>query len=579
MINNFIIEVGKIAFVRSIKEVSEKSYCFNYYLNIFKTEISVQNKNISLFVCVPPKWELDLVDIYIENYQLLKFIPHVESNGKICLFEKEGILIDKNLLGITIQSLYRAEKILKDGLLGKNSEDFINEFEIYWGNLPNRGAVEFVRPNCGKSQNVKCAFRRNPSLKTEKNTNFTNKIKKGIYYIAKNAFELERWKLKNSPILNAAYFVINASSYIFPPDYRNNVSADYLNGLLKLIDKKIGSKILSKLGREKVIIFQINQINNKVNYLGFFIKEGNIVEFGETLLLDQIEYIQPLVVRRADREYLLTRTACSNTDFKKKILVIGCGSIGGYLINELVKEGFSNLTIVDDDCLCNENIFRHLLGLEYVSQKKCFALKKYLTNNIPDIHIEAIDKKIEDILLFNEIDLKEFDLIFSATGNHNVNRWLNKYINENRILTPAIYLWNEVYGIGNHVAYFKYNYQGCYDCLFDRNEDNGELYDRSSYCKDGQKISLNVHGCDKSFIPYGNIVSLKTVTMCMDIVEEVLNNEIRENFILSAKGNDNYFKKQGLKVSKRYENQVEKYKRIIGKHLINTSCEVCYGNK
>ena len=30
---------------------------------------------------------------------------------------------------------------------------------------------------------------------------------------------------------------------------------------------------------------------------------------------------------------------------------------------------------------------------------------------------------------------------------------------------PVVYLWNEVYGIGNHAAYIKYGNCGCYECF------------------------------------------------------------------------------------------------------------------
>ena len=579
MFENFIEELKKIDLIKNVNELSKQSYCFVYYLKIFKCDITVHNNDISLIVCIPPNWEQNLVDIYIENYKSLKFIPHVECNGKICLFEREGILIDKNLLGITIQSIYRAEEILKDGSLENNLDDFINEFELYWQKLPNSRIVEFIKPDCEKTQNLKCAFHKVVRMKNEKQKDYIDRKINGIFYATNDVEKLQRWNLKKVTIFNAGYFIINANSYVFPPDIRSRISIEFLNNLLKFIDKNILLKIISKMGKDKILIFQINQINKKTNYLGFFIKGGKFVESGDIYKFENIDDVQPLIIKREDRHYLLSRTSCNDMDYEKKILVIGCGSIGGYLINELVKEGFFNLTIVDDDYLCNENIFRHLLGLEYVSLKKCFALKKYLSNNIPDIQITAIDEKIEDILMDNEIDLNKFDVIFSSTGNHNMNRWLNKYINENRIETPIVYLWNEVYGIGNHVAYFKYGYPGCYDCLFSKNEENGELYDRSSYCQAGQKIAQNVYGCDKSFVPYGNTVSLKTVIMCMDIVRKIFNNDIHENFILSMKGNDIYFKKQGLKVSKRYKNQKEFYQKITGEQLMKENCEVCNGNK
>ena len=82
---------------------------------------------------------------------------------------------------------------------------------------------------------------------------------------------------------------------------------------------------------------------------------------------------------------------------------------------------------------------------------------------------------------------------------------------EHRINTPVIYAWNEVYGIGNHVAYFKYDNEACYECFFGRDEETGELYDKTSYCASGQKITKNAGRCGKNYVPYGDVISIKTV--------------------------------------------------------------------
>ena len=67
---------------------------------------------------------------------------------------------------------------------------------------------------------------------------------------------------------------------------------------------------------------------------------------------------------------------------EKKILLLGCGSLGGYIANELVKSGIEHMMLVDPDTLHETNIFRHVLGLQYVNQYKSVALQKILTRQI-----------------------------------------------------------------------------------------------------------------------------------------------------------------------------------------------------
>ena len=71
-------------------------------------------------------------------------------------------------------------------------------------------------------------------------------------------------------------------------------------------------------------------------------------------------------MEKADKKFLMKRvTEQDSENYKKRILIIGCGSIGGHVICELAKAGYEDLTIVDYEKLTEENIFRHVLGMEY----------------------------------------------------------------------------------------------------------------------------------------------------------------------------------------------------------------------
>ena len=186
-----------------------------------------------------------------------------------------------------------------------------------------------------------------------------------------------------------------------------------------------------------------------------------------------------------------------------------------------------------------------------------------------------IPKEIEEAIQEGEVEFEKYDVIISATGNHNINRWINKYIYERKIGVPVIYAWNEALGIGNHVAYFQYGNAGCYECLFKRDEDNEELYDRTSYCEHGQDVVQKVAGCGSAFIPYGSTVSIKTAAMCVDTVKKIFEGRYSDNTIISAKGDDYHLKRAGLKVSTKYLNQKDCIVEYRGNLLANPDCEIC----
>lgn len=556
-----------------------KNFKTQKYERIFKGQLIINDeKKISIIICIPEKWYRDLVDIYIEDYDKIEFLPHIDNKGKLCLFELEGILIDQNLPGILLQSLFRARDILADGFSKNNAEDFIKEFELYWCQLPEIRMLNFVVPVGDCCKIVKCTLKKHPQRKREKQFEYLKRIHSSTIYVGETVDVLKRWKLGKTSIINAAYFIITPAVKIFPPDIRKPVSLAFLNELLKYVSSKDIVNILPSLSKNKVIIFEIRQPMGILNFIGFLVEDGRLEKSDGTYSLSSVSRLQPLAVHRSDKKYLMMRAAQPDINAKKKILVVGCGSIGGYLTYELAKIGFEDITIVDDDYLFEENIFRHILGMEYVSKYKCVAMEEYIRKNIPEVSIKSLVAKFEDAVLDEDIGLKDYDMIISATGNHNLNRWLNSYVFNHRIDVPIIYAWNEVYGIGNHIAYFRYGNNGCYECLFGRDEITGELYDKSSYCEPGQKIVQNVGGCGKTYVPYGDMISLKTALMCTEIIRDVLSGELVDNLLVSVKGDDSFFKAQGLKTSGRYLRQKECVKKLIGKQISNVECGVCGGN-
>ena len=387
--------------VENINVLKENTFRTFTYQLVFKCELNVDKKRrIPIVVCIPQKWKQLLIDIYVENYEDIDFLPHVDNKGKLCLFETEGILIDWNLSGILIQSLFRAQSILQDGVLGKSREDFIEEFELYWGEVPQSRFARFDVPQTENSQNVKYFIKNVRQRKKEKQSEYLKRLYSSTIYIGKDIECLKRWKLESESIVNGAYFVVNSGENIFPPDIRKPVSSNYLNNLLQIIPGKEVSRLLLGLGKNKVIVFKIKQPVGITNYIGFFVKGGTLEKYQGRYVLNKPEYLQPLMISRSDKSYLLKRTMDEEVNInRKRILVIGCGSIGGHLICELAKAGYEDLTIVDDDLLTEENIFRHILGMEYVSKYKCEALGEYIRKNIPEVLIKPLAEKFEDVVL------------------------------------------------------------------------------------------------------------------------------------------------------------------------------------
>lgn len=564
----------------NIKNIIDNSFLRIYhnksYKYILKFTFKVANLDVPIVMGVPNDWDMKLIDVYIENYQEIKYIPHIGGDGKVCLFDLEGVLIDKNFEGLLNQTIDRLYDTLYKGLNRLNREDFIEEFEEYWGQIPNAKPLKSMIAITKETKLIKYSDNQNEP-KRRKHDQYIDMLRKNNSYSLVSSDNEQDFKFYKdmNVIKNGVYIYIDADSYIYPPDWRNKLNIEYINTLINHIsinkDKLLFN--INKCNGDLVLIFNIKQPNSCVSTLGVIIKRYTITtNQNEIKLFSQFEII-PCRVMRCDREFLLNRGGANTYLSSKKILVIGCGSIGGYLINELIKTGINNICVVDSDIMKEENIYRHLLGMEYVGEYKSKAIVDYISKNVPQVDIKSHEENIEDVVGDESISFSEYDLIISAVGNHNLNRWINEYVHRNSINTPMVYLWNETLGIGNHVAFISTENEGCYECLFGYNEDG--IYDKTSYCERGQSFTKRIRGCGSAYMPFSSVNSETTVITGIEVIRRYFEGKVDKNILVSVKGDDYYFCNVGLRPSNRYIKQRETKVGIEGDKFKNSCCLIC----
>ena len=93
----------------------------------------------------------------------------------------------------------------------------------------------------------------------------------------------------------------------------------------------------------------------------------------------------------------------------KSVLVIGLGGVGGYAVENLVRSGISNITIVDNDIIEISNLNRQIIALNSsIGEYKTTAFLKRIhdINSLCSVKTinEFIDEKNIDLLFENNID-------------------------------------------------------------------------------------------------------------------------------------------------------------------------------
>ncbi|WP_276903619.1 ThiF family adenylyltransferase [Frischella perrara] len=266
------------------------------------------------------------------------------------------------------------------------------------------------------------------------------------------------------------------------------------------------------------------------------------------------------------KENLLSRIGVENQLSDKKVCLIGCGSVGGYIADMLSSSGVGEITLVDPDKFQLENLHRHYLGAHTIGNFKTDALKLTLEYKYPFIKINTSKSRLLDYCNFEK--LTRFDLVICATGNVTHQRRINEFIVQNKIPTPLIFCWVEAYGVGGHAVAVLPNSQGCLNNVFIDNEsDEPSLYPNINFIRKDQKIKKNHAGCGTEFIAYSNIDAIQTATISSQLALKVLSNNLENSGYISWRGEQDLAIKNEIKLAHRFY----RFKDLM--HFIPLACE------
>jgi molybdopterin/thiamine biosynthesis adenylyltransferase len=112
----------------------------------------------------------------------------------------------------------------------------------------------------------------------------------------------------------------------------------------------------------------------------------------------------------------------------KRVLLVGLGSGGSYIAEQLVRSGVGSLVLVDPDNVEKENLCRTAYDLRDIGNAKTEALARRLLNINPLVELELADEDLleTDSSLLNGW-IEESDLILAATDDPAAQRLLNRF--------------------------------------------------------------------------------------------------------------------------------------------------------
>jgi hypothetical protein len=191
----------------------------------------------------------------------------------------------------------------------------------------------------------------------------------------------------------------------------------------------------------------------------------------------------------------------------KKIVVVGCGTIGAYLAEMLVKAGAGagegELVLIDSDILSAANLGRHRLGFPSIGHNKANALRDELSRSMPDARIRSLPIDVR------KANLTKADLIVDATGEQTVS----DYLAASHTGTTQVNVWIEGPGVAVRALIRRNAQEACVQCLT-------QLVREGAYAttvEDMPKVYAG-QGCESEYVPFPASVSMQAACLASEMV-------------------------------------------------------------
>jgi hypothetical protein len=380
-------------------------------------------------------------------------VPHVESDGKLCMGDGDPGRLSGASPVERIQQLIDTffEQFFKPWCAGHLDGDFADEAQNYW------------LIHCNRSSSQQDAVTRIYTVNSRPNH---AQIYYAKYLVAQRVVVIGDSELSSRFVSVMAQGkqirqVIVADIPISVPFTPEAWPRDQksLKCLLRIRLGQEGARnFLSKGGHRNSLLHRVVLLRAPTCSFGFLLPNGpaNIVKNGGKARAHPTIKLLPLLVERLDPNWTCGRDQHPEINLRqqKHVLVIGAGALGSSVIEQLAKSGVGYITIVDGERLSSANIGRHVLGADAIGRSKSSMLASQLSLRWPSCIFKAEPTSIESWLSKN--NLSDIDVLIDLTGEPEVR--LSIDIARKIYPCPLLIGWMEPYVAAAHACLLPKNH-------------------------------------------------------------------------------------------------------------------------
>jgi hypothetical protein len=543
------------------------------YAAALEGELFVVRRRVKLRVALLQSFPASLPHIYLLPRNALGFIPHVlEESGYVCLLDSEGMIINRDQpAAVVVESIRRTVQLLEDGVQGTNRADFVDEFEVQWSRLADGiWMTNVLDPG--------------PAVRSVATAQTSSEA-----YVAADESGLSSYRNGNSiprplKLAPAVYLPLEPGTMLVPPREYGAMwtVAEARQKLLAGLSEENAQELSALLGVRKYygpqdVIVSLPRPSGGTNLFGIRFEGAD----GAHPLRPSgtAKRAIPINLRRREKSFLVPRGGADQGLGAKRVLLVGCGAVGGYIALELARAGILHLTLVDRDHLSSDNTFRHVLGQRYWGANKAEALKQEIEANLPYVRVRAIPRSLEvSIGEGSDLDLVTYDIVICALGNPTVELAFNEFLHDMPSAPKAVFTWVEPFGIGgNALLAGNPAGRGCFHCLYTvPGADETGVVNRASFAvaDPARPFGRAISGCGSLHTPYGSLDAVRTAGLATRLALDALTGAETGNPLRSWKGDPAAYLSAGFALSKRFAASEDQLHRLRYEYR-SPECPMC----
>lgn len=497
--------------------------------NIFEVALSIDSDP---HIKLPSAYIIDMPEKFKNT-----LVPHVNFGWYLCYVQQMEGDWDPNDLNSTYIDVDQQIELTLNNSIRSVSEgistvdpEIEGEFASYW--VHDQEAYLLAVPD-SKTSNLSCIV-----TKSRSSQNSQQSIE-WIIYADHELDGVPSWLHQRNIELTDVEYICCALFKVAPVHFRTKSwPPEDLKSLLTWLadaDSNARRRLLRYLSskpytRKHMIVLDIEhqdtiglliELNLKALSLKSHNGKNKLVRLASALSGKQsTKTFERFKITKADKNTILNRNTPRSRQGNlnnKKIALIGCGTIGGYSAELLLRSGAGCeggvFHLYDGDSFGSHNFGRHCLTTAYIGWNKALGLAYSLNSST---HIEKSIEGFNYNFPITAKRLSEYDIIIDATGRPPISKRLAAVVRtlDNDVKPLIIHGFND--GNGRASKVFIDDGSSCYGCLLATPSQYKNNIDLRFLKIDHQ--SERLISCGSSYTAYDASVSVVTAAMIQEAV-------------------------------------------------------------